>query len=186
MRRCWRRSDDPASPPRRRPSLSFRFAGRAGPDQGDDRRIASRWPGEHAMTGSVRPVRGSVAGKAGKVLPEAAASAVAQYKSLLQKVLDNRPSGTRGRLATALGKNRSFITQITNPAYQVPIPRQHIESVFEICHFSHDEKREFLKLYGLAHPGRLEVVPKKVRMRTFEVAVPDLGSSKKNKAIEAL
>lgn len=114
------------------------------------------------------------------------ANAVAEYKGLLQKVLDNRPSGTRQRLASALGKNRSFVTQITNPAYQVPIPRQHLETVFEICHFSHDEKRAFLALYGVAHPGRLDVVRKKVRMRKFEVSVPDLGSTRKNKAIEAL
>lgn len=138
------------------------------------------------MRGVVKPVRGGVAGKPEKAALEPDASAVSKYKSLLQKVLDNRPSGTRGRLATALGKNRSFITQITNPAYQVPIPRQHIETVFEVCHFSHDEKRDFLKLYGLAHPGRLEVIQKKVRMRTFEVAVPDLGSARKNKVIEAL
>ena len=67
-----------------------------------------------------------------------------------------------------------------------PIPRQHLETVFEVCHFSHDEKRAFLALYGLAHPGRLDVVRKNVRMRKFEVAVPDLGSTEKNKAIEAL
>ncbi len=117
---------------------------------------------------------------------EPEANAVAEYKGLLQKVLDNRPSGTRQRLASALGKNRSFITQITNPAYQIPIPRQHLETVFEICHFSHDEKKAFLALYGLAHPGRLDVVRKSVRMRKFEVSVPDLGSTRKNKAIESL
>jgi hypothetical protein len=120
------------------------------------------------------------------IVPEADASAVADYKSLLQKVLDTRPSGTRQRLASALGKNRSFVTQITNPAYPVPIPRQHLETVFEVCHFSHDEKRAFLSHYGRAHPGRLEVVRKKVQMRSFEVAIPDLGSPKKNKAIEAM
>ena len=42
-------------------------------------------------------------------------------------MLDNRPSGTRLKLAAALGKNRSFVTQITNPAYPVPIPAQHLD-----------------------------------------------------------
>ena len=42
---------------------------------------------------------------------------VAEYKAILKRVLDNRPSGTRQRLAKALGKNRSFISQIANPAY---------------------------------------------------------------------
>ena len=45
--------------------------------------------------------------------------AMAEYKGILQRLLDNRPSGTRQRLAHALGKNRSFITQITNPSYGV-------------------------------------------------------------------
>ena len=138
------------------------------------------------MTGAAKAAPTSTPTEMKKPVAEADASAVADYKSLLQKVLDNRPSGTRQRLAAALGKNRSFVTQITNPAYQVPIPRQHLETVFEVCHFSHEEKRAFLAHYGRAHPGRLEVVRKKVRMRNFEVAVPDLGSPKKNKAIEIL
>ena len=62
--------------------------------------------------------------------------AVARYKAILQRVIDNRPSGTRQRLAGALGKNRSFVSQITNPAYATPIPARHIETIFEICHFS--------------------------------------------------
>ena len=46
---------------------------------------------------------------------------------------DNRPSGTRQRLAGALGKNRSFVSQIANPAYPVPIPVQHLETIFEFA-----------------------------------------------------
>ena len=49
---------------------------------------------------------------------------VADYKRLLQTVCDNRPSGTRGRLAVALGTNRSFVSQLVNPAYAMPIPAQ--------------------------------------------------------------
>jgi dihydroxyacetone kinase len=45
--------------------------------------------------------------------------AVAEYKRILQQVLENRPSGTRLSLAETLGKNRSFISQITNPSYSV-------------------------------------------------------------------
>ena len=44
-----------------------------------------------------------------------ASAAVAAYKRILADVLDRRPSGTRQRLAAALGKNRSFVSQITNP-----------------------------------------------------------------------
>ena len=54
-------------------------------------------------------------------------TAVAEYKRILLRVLDLRPSGTRQRLADALGENRSFVSQITNPAYPVPIPPRHVE-----------------------------------------------------------
>ena len=71
-------------------------------------------------------------------------SAVADYKRVLQEVLENRPAGTRLRLAEALGKNRSFISQITNPGYSVPIPAAHVERIFEICHFLASEKAKFM------------------------------------------
>jgi hypothetical protein len=74
----------------------------------------------------------------------ALAEAVARYKSILQRVIDNRPSGTRQRLAGAPGKNRSFVSQITNPAYATPIPARHIETIFDICHFSPDDRQTFL------------------------------------------
>ena len=81
---------------------------------------------------------------------------VADYKRLLQIVCDNRPSGTRGRLAVALGTNRSFVSQLVNPAYAMPIPAQHLETIFEICHFSPADRAAFLAVYDNAHPGRRE------------------------------
>ena len=66
----------------------------------------------------------------------AAPDQVVEYKTILKRVLDNRPSGTRQRLAKALGKNRSFISQIANPAYRIPIPGQHLATILNICHFS--------------------------------------------------
>src|SRR5581483_440493 len=84
-------------------------------------------------------------------------SAVADYKNILRRVLENRPSGTRQRLAAALGKNRSFISQITNPSYAVPIPGPHLSTIFDICHFSLNDRRAFLEAYGRAHPRRKEI-----------------------------
>jgi hypothetical protein len=81
-------------------------------------------------------------------------SPVVAYKRLLQQILDRRPSGMRQRLAEALGKNRSFITQISNPAYPTPILPQHAERIFEICHFATHEREEFLAAYYEAHPRR--------------------------------
>ncbi|MDB5362474.1 MAG: hypothetical protein JWO51_3771 [Rhodospirillales bacterium] len=112
--------------------------------------------------------------------------AVAAYKIVLQQVLDNRPSGTRQRLASALGKNRSFISQITSPAYAVPIPQRHLETIFEICHFPPEDKRRFLELYHRAHPRRGKVPHEGRRMRAHSILLPDLGSDDRNRQLEAL
>jgi hypothetical protein len=111
---------------------------------------------------------------------------VADYKNILRQVLDNRPSGTRLKLAAALGKNRSFITQITNPAYLVPIPAKHVAIIFDVCHLSANERAAFLDAYGRAHPGRLRAPHREPHTRTIEVTVPDLGDDKKNQALEQL
>jgi hypothetical protein len=112
--------------------------------------------------------------------------AVAEYKQIFKEVLDNRPSGMRIRLAHAMGKNRSFISQISNPIYPIPIPVQHLNTIFEVAHFSPAAKAAFLEAYSRAHPrriGRLAEVP---RERTIMLHLPDLGSQKRNAQIDAL
>jgi hypothetical protein len=114
------------------------------------------------------------------------AGAVAAYKRIFKAVLDKRPSGMRVKLAHVMGKNRSFISQIANPAYQIPIPVRHLNTIFEVCHFAPAEKAAFLEDYGRAHPrraGRLGDVP---RERTVTLHVPDLGSQKRNAQLDAL
>lgn len=113
---------------------------------------------------------------------------VAAYKRILQQVLDKRPSGMRQRLAEALGKNRSFISQISNPVYPIPIPAQHVERIFEICHFSKEEKRSFLAAYRRAHPRRLQGngVGETERNRQATMTLPDLGDDRRNRKLEAL
>ena len=115
-------------------------------------------------------------------------NAVAEYKRVLAKVLENRPSGTRQRLAVALGKNRSFISQIANPAYQTPIPVQHLDAIFEICLFPATDRKVFLEAYGRAHPGKLERTRhrKDHRLRPVTVYVPDLEDEAKNHALDRL
>jgi hypothetical protein len=78
--------------------------------------------------------------------PAGSQDLIAAYKAILRDVLDRRPSGMRQRLAEALGKNRSFITQIANPAYQTTIPAQHVHPIVQICHFSAQERDRFPKL----------------------------------------
>jgi hypothetical protein len=113
-------------------------------------------------------------------------SHVADYKLMLRRVLDNRPSGTRLKLAAALGKNRSFVSQITNPAYPVPIPAKHVAIIFEVCHLSGSERAAFIEAYGRAHPGRLRAPHREARTRIIQVTVPELGDDKKDRALEQL
>ncbi len=112
--------------------------------------------------------------------------ALARYKELLRGVLDTRPSGTRKRLAAALGKNQSFVSQIANPAYSVPIPARHVELILEICHFSAETRAEFLKAYRRAHPGRLSSTTGTPRLRPFTVHLPDFGNAERNERLNAL
>jgi hypothetical protein len=113
-------------------------------------------------------------------------SAVAEYKRIFRDVLDKRPSGMQLRLAHAMGKNRSFVSQISNPAYPVPIPVQHLNTIFDLCHFPPPAKAAFLAAYARAHPrrvGRLDEIP---RERTVTLHLPDLGSEKRNMQLDAL
>lgn len=116
----------------------------------------------------------------------AADDAVARYKTILRRIVDNRPSGTRQRLASALGKNRSFISQIINPAYATPIPASHIDTILEICHFSDREQSEFLSAYAEAHPRRLPVARGERRLRPHTIYLPDLGDDKRNREVDSM
>jgi hypothetical protein len=111
---------------------------------------------------------------------------VAAYKTVLKRVLDKRPSGMRHRLAKALGKNRSFVSQMANPAYATPAPASHLETIFEICHFSKAERGEFLAAYAKAHPRRLPVPHAARRTRTIAIVVPDLQDAHRNAVIDRM
>ncbi|MCA3554127.1 hypothetical protein [Aestuariivirga sp.] len=110
--------------------------------------------------------------------------AVAAYKRLLAEIIDRRPSGTRQRLASALAKNRSFVSQIANPAYPTPIPASHLAQIFEVCRFSAAERQEFTRLYARAHPKKM-LAEKTARMQPV-VALPDLGDDAKNRTLHGL
>ena len=126
-------------------------------------------------------------------MPDAGASkevdnstAVAQYKTILQKVLDARPSGTRQRIASALGKNRSFVSQIANPSYATPIPARHLDLIMEICHFSQGERQTFLDVYAAAHPRRMSLIDVRPKVRPHTIFLPDFGDAERNRKVEAL
>jgi hypothetical protein len=115
---------------------------------------------------------------------------VAAYKRLLQEYLDRRPSGMRLQIARAMGKHRSFVSQITNPAYSIPIPARHLETIFRICHFSPAERKSFLAAYAEAHPNQQAekgAAPRKVAgSRKIEIELPCSGDAKFDDAVEEL
>ena len=124
--------------------------------------------------------------EAERVGDEQEADPVAAYKAILRKVLDARPSGTRQRIAAALAKNRSFVSQITNPAYSTPIPARHVDLILEICHFSPAERAAFLEAYTVAHPQRLSLVGGRPMLRPHTVYLPELDDPEKNRKMDAL
>jgi hypothetical protein len=115
------------------------------------------------------------------------AEIVAGYKSLLRSFIERRPSGLRGRLAMALGKHKSFVSQIANPAYAVPIPAGDLPIIFEICHLSAQEREGFLALYRRAHPERARrIAPPNPRSHELRIAVPEFRSPATAREVETL
>ena len=110
----------------------------------------------------------------------AAEDHIRAYKLVLSKVLETRPSGSRQRLADALGKHRSFVTQMTSPSYPTPIPQKHLATLFSVCHFSPAERDAFMAAYRQAHRVRLDLGDAERRMRHLSLLVPDLGDEKSN------
>lgn len=114
------------------------------------------------------------------------AAKVRAYKLVLQEIIDRRPSGTRGRIAAALGRNRSFVSQITSARYDTPIPAQHVPTILDVCHATADEREVFLGSYGAAHPDRGAPANAGVRLRPLVVYLPDLDKDTQNKALDKL
>ena len=113
---------------------------------------------------------------------------VAAYKRLLQEYIDRRPSGLRLKIAKAIGKHRSFVSQITNPVYPIPVPARHLEAIFRICHLAPEERQAFMAAYEAAHPchpreGRR--APRKAReRRVIEIDLPVLGDPELEREME--
>ena len=110
--------------------------------------------------------------------------AIIAYKSILAQIIDNRPSGTRQRLATELSKHRSFVTQITSPTYATPLPARHLATIFRVCHVSAAEQERFLEAYQNAHPGKLPELGASEKLRHLSLMVPDFGDARRNRLLE--
>ena len=120
------------------------------------------------------------------------ANPVSAYKQFLRDLIDRRPSGTRQLIASALGKHKSFVTQITNPSYAVPVPAKHLATIFDICHFSPAERQQFVALYEAAHPNRHVAVAADTSsagtggMKRIVIEVPVLRNAARQEEMERL
>jgi hypothetical protein len=110
--------------------------------------------------------------------------AITAYKAILAAIIDNRPSGTRQRLAAALGKHRSFVTQITSPGYATPLPARHLATIFQVCHVSKAEQDRFLEAYQVAHPGKLPDLGNAGGLRQLTLMVADFGDERRNRMLD--
>ena len=114
---------------------------------------------------------------------------IARYKAVLRDIIDKRPSGTRQKIAAAVGKHKSFVSQIVNPAYPIPLPAAHIPTIFSICHFSGEEREAFLEAYRAAHPRQSSKLPAPGREgaapRQLRIELPAFDDAARQREVEA-
>lgn len=113
---------------------------------------------------------------------------VAAYKGILRSYIDLRPSGVRLKIADAIGKHKSFVSQIANPNYPVPVPGRHVSTIMDICHFSPEERETFLAAYRAAHPNQSRKVKPAGRAgtchHTLHLEVPNFGDARIQHEVE--
>lgn len=114
--------------------------------------------------------------------------AITEYKALLRGYIERRPSGTRQKLAEAFGTHKSFISQIINPAYRVPLPAQHIPALFRVCHLSPQEQRSFLEVYARAHPGQYGAIEELAALEegVLRIPLPEFADPERRREVEQL
>lgn len=91
------------------------------------------------------------------------------------------------KIALALGKHKSFVSQITNPAYSAPVPARHLGTIFELCHFSPEERATFLAAYRAAHPRRSQAVAREHGQEgehVIQIRVPNLGDPRLQRELD--
>ncbi len=120
---------------------------------------------------------------------EAKQELIRAYKLLLREALESRPSGIRLRIADTIGKNKSFISQITNPKYKTPLPEKYVEPILDVIHLTPAERDRFLDVYRRAHPRARPQPPEKAgpaSTRTLHIELPSLGSKALDQKVDAL
>ena len=114
---------------------------------------------------------------------------VRRYKLLLQGLLQRRRRGIGQAIADATGTNPSFVSQMTSPAYDVPLPVQHLRTIIDTAGFTSDEERTLIEAYLQAHPERADELLDRGHgrsdSRTIAITVPVLSSERAQRHLEA-
>lgn len=111
------------------------------------------------------------------------------YKAVLREALEARPSGIRLRIARTIGKNKSFISQITNPKYKTPLPEKYVEPILEVLRFTPAERERFLEVYRRAHPRVRQQQPgprERAGTRMLSIELPKLKSRALERQVDLL
>lgn len=117
------------------------------------------------------------------------ADLIRAYKIVLRDALEARPSGIRLRIANTIGKNKSFISQITNPRYKTPLPEQYVDRILEVVRLTPRERDRFLEIYRRAHPGEDQASAERKEegvTRVLRIELPKLGSRTLERKLDAL
>lgn len=110
------------------------------------------------------------------------------YKTILKEAVEARPSGLRLRIASQIGKNKSFVSQITSPNYKTPLPEKYLEPILDALHLSQKERERFLYIYRRAHPRTRghAAEPAHEETRILQVELPKLESRRLENRVDQM
>ena len=110
------------------------------------------------------------------------------YKILLKEAVDARPSGIRLRIASLIGKNKSFVSQITSPNYKTPLPEKYVEPILDTIHLTQKERERFLDIYRRAHPRAraYSTEPVHEETRSLRIELPRLESRQLENSVDQM
>jgi hypothetical protein len=122
------------------------------------------------------------------VATESKQELIRAYKTFLKEAVEARPSGLRLRIASQIGKNKSFVSQITSPNYKTPLPEKYVDPILDAIHLTQKERDQFLHIYRRAHPRARTrpAEPAHEEMRVLRVELPKLESRRLESRVDQM
>lgn len=110
------------------------------------------------------------------------------YKTFLKEAVEARPSGLRLRIASQIGKNKSFVSQITSPNYKTPLPEKYVDPILDAIHLTQKDRDQFLQIYRRAHPRARtrSTEPVHDEMRVLRIELPKLESRRLESRVDQM